>query len=133
MAVLHSELSAGERHDEWWRIRDGETRFVIGARSAVFAPVRDLGLLVVDEEHEGAYKQEEGPRYNGRDVAVVRARLEGAVAVLGSATPSVESRTNVLSGKYISLTLASRIGSQGLPTVSVVDRRKVLREGGTPS
>jgi primosomal protein N' (replication factor Y) len=132
VSVIHSELSAGERHDQWWRIRDGESRVVVGARSAVFAPVVDLGVIVVDEEHESAYKQEESPRYHGRDVAVMRARLEGAVAVLGSATPSVESHANALSGKYRRLVLASRVGPQGLPTVDVVDRRQILRSGGDP-
>jgi primosomal protein N' (replication factor Y) len=132
VSVLHSELSAGEHHDQWWRIRDGESRVVVGARSAVFAPVVDPGVIVVDEEHEAAYKQEESPRYHGRDVAVMRARLEGAVAVLGSATPSVESHANALSGKYRRLVLASRVGPQGLPTVDVVDRRQILKSGGDP-
>ncbi len=130
VSVLHSELSTGERHDEWWRIREGEARVVVGARSAVFAPVAPLGIVVVDEEHDGAYKQDESPRYNGRDVAVVRARLEGCPVLLGSATPSVESHANALAGKYTRLTLARRIGSQGLPRVEIVDRRAVLRAGG---
>src|SRR6185503_6552981 len=84
VTVLHSELAAGERHDQWWRIREGEARVVVGARSAVFAPVPDLGLIVVDEEQDGAYKQDESPRYHGRDVAVMRARLEACPVVLGS-------------------------------------------------
>jgi primosomal protein N' (replication factor Y) len=130
VSVLHSELSAGERHDQWWRIREGEARVVVGARSAVFAPVAELGLVVVDEEHEAAYKQEESPRYHARDVAVMRARLEGATVLLGSATPSVESYTNALKGKYARLVLSARIGSQGLPTVQIVDRRAVLKAGG---
>lgn len=87
LAVLHSHLSDGERHDEWHRIRNGEARIVVGARSALFAPVKRLGLIVVDEEHEGTYKQEESPRYHARDVAVMRGHMEGAVVVLGSATP----------------------------------------------
>jgi primosomal protein N' (replication factor Y) len=132
VSVTHSELSAGERHDQWWRIREGDSRVVIGARSAVFAPVADLGLVVVDEEHEAAYKQDESPRYHGRDVAVMRARLENAVVVLGSATPSLESHSNALSGKYRRLVLPSRIGSQGLPRVEIVDRREVLKSGGDP-
>ncbi|MBI3932155.1 MAG: primosomal protein N' [Acidobacteria bacterium] len=132
VSVLHSELSVGERHDQWWRIREAEARLVIGARSAVFAPVTDLGLLVVDEEHEGSYKQEESPRYNARDVAVVRAKLESAVVVLGSATPSVESYSNALEGKYTRLALPTRIGERGLARVEVVDRRAVLRSGGDP-
>jgi len=130
VSVLHSELSAGERHDQWWRVREGEARVVVGARSAVFAPVVDLGLIAVDEEHEGSYKQDESPRYNGRDVAVVRARLEGCPVVLGSATPSVESYANALRGKYQRLVLPRRIGPQGLPRVEIVDRRAMLKAGG---
>ena len=130
VSVLHSELSAGERHDEWWRIREGEARVVVGARSAVFAPMPEPGLIVVDEEHDGAYKQDESPRYHGRDVAVVRARLERCPVVLGSATPSLESHANALKGKYQRLQLASRVGPQGLPRVEIVDRRQVLRGGG---
>ncbi|HSD66058.1 MAG TPA: primosomal protein N', partial [Vicinamibacteria bacterium] len=132
VSVLHSELSAGERHDQWWRIREGDARVVVGARSAVFAPVPDLGLVVVDEEHDGSYKQDESPRYHGRDVAVMRARLEGCPAVLGSATPSVESHANALRGKYERLRLPRRIGPQGLPRVEIVDRREMLRAGGDP-
>ena len=132
VSVLHSELSAGERHDQWWRIREGDARVAIGARSAVFAPVPDLGLVVVDEEHDGSYKQDESPRYHGRDVAVMRARLEGCPVVLGSATPSVESHANALRGKYERLLLPRRIGPQGLPRVEIVDRRDVLRAGGDP-
>jgi primosomal protein N' (replication factor Y) len=132
VSVLHSELSAGERHDQWWRLREGEARVAIGARSAVFAPLTELGLVVVDEEHEGAYKQDESPRYHGRDVAVMRARLEGAVAVLGSATPSLESNHNAVSGKYQRLVLPRRIGSQGMARVEVVDRRQTLKAGGDP-
>ena len=132
VSVLHSQLSTGERHDQWWRIREGDSRVVIGARSAVFAPLPDLGLLVVDEEHEAAYKQEESPRYHGRDVAVMRAKLEGAVAVLGSATPSVESQANLDSGKYRGLLLPARIATRGLPAVELVDRRKVIKAGGDP-
>jgi primosomal protein N' (replication factor Y) len=132
VSVLHSELSAGERHDQWWRIREGDARVVVGARSAVFAPLPDLGLVVVDEEHDGSYKQDESPRYHGRDVAVMRARLEGCPAVLGSATPSVESHANALRGKYERLLLPRRVGPQGLPRVEIVDRRDVLRAGGDP-
>jgi len=132
VSVLHSELSAGERHDEWWRIREGEARVVVGARSAVFAPMPELGLIVVDEEHDGAYKQDESPRYHGRDVAVMRGRIEACPVVLGSATPSVESYANAQSGKYRELRLPRRITAQGLPRVEIVDRRAVLRAGGEP-
>jgi primosomal protein N' (replication factor Y) len=132
VSVLHSELSVGERHDQWWRIREGGSRLVIGARSAIWAPVVRLGLVVVDEEHEAAYKQEESPRYHARDVAVYRAKLEGALAVLGSATPSLESYTNGLAGKYRLLRLPERIGARALPEVEIVDRRQVLRQGGDP-
>jgi primosomal protein N' (replication factor Y) len=132
VSVLHSELSVGERHDQWWRLREGEARVAIGARSAVFAPLTDLALIIADEEHEAAYKQDESPRYHGRDVAVMRARLEGAVALLGSATPSLESNANALSGKYQRLVLPRRIGSQGMAQVEVVDRRQTLKAGGDP-
>ncbi|HUG55039.1 MAG TPA: primosomal protein N', partial [Vicinamibacteria bacterium] len=132
VSVLHSELSAGERHDQWWRLREGEARVAIGARSAVFAPLTEVGLVVVDEEHEAAYKQDESPRYHGRDVAVMRARLEGAVALLGSATPSLESSHNAIGGKYRRLLLPRRIGRQGLARVEVVDRRQVLKQGADP-
>jgi primosomal protein N' (replication factor Y) len=132
VTVLHSELAAGERHDQWWRIREGEARVVVGARSAVFAPVPDLGLLVVDEEHEAAYKQEESPRYQARDVAVMRARIEGAAVALGSATPSLESHANATRGKYARLLLPARIGARGLPRVDVVDRREVMKAGADP-
>ncbi|MGE0454162.1 MAG: primosomal protein N' [Vicinamibacteria bacterium] len=132
VAVQHSELSAGERHDQWWRIREGEARVVVGARSAVFAPVAELGLVVVDEEHDGSYKQDESPRYHARDVAVMRAKLEGALALLGSATPSLESYANARKGKYALVRLPERIGARGLPKVEIVDRRESLRAGTSP-
>jgi primosomal protein N' (replication factor Y) len=132
VSVLHSELSDGERHDQWWRIREGDARVVVGARSAVFAPIEDLGVVVVDEEQEAAYKQEESPRYHARDVAVMRAKLEGAVVVLGSATPSLESYANAQKGKYTLLSLPERIAERRLPGVCIVDRREVLRAGGDP-
>ena len=132
VAVLHSDLSAGERHDQWWRIRERETRIVIGARSAVFAPVDDLGLIVVDEEHEASYKQDESPRYHARDVAVMRGTLEGIPVILGSATPSVESYSNARKGKYRLLVLPARIGAQGMARVEVVDRREILKSGSDP-
>ncbi len=123
IAVLHSALSDGERYDAWLALRRGEKRIAVGARSAIFAPMKDLGAIVVDEEHEGSYKQGEAPRYHAREVAVVRARAEGAVVVLGSATPSLESWANAQSGKYELLTLADRAGGARLPRVDVVDLR----------
>ncbi|MBI2947859.1 MAG: primosomal protein N' [Verrucomicrobia bacterium] len=129
VAVLHSHLSAGERHDEWHKIRQGRARIVIGARSAIFAPVEPLGLIVVDEEHEHSYKQEEAPRYQARDVAVKRGLDEGAVVVLGSATPSLESFYNAQKGKYALLELRSRVDDQKLPRVRVVDMRHEVRDG----
>jgi primosomal protein N' (replication factor Y) len=128
VAVLHSHLSAGERHDEWQKIRQGRARIVIGARSAVFAPVERLGLIVVDEEHEASYKQGEAPRYHARDVAVVRAAREGAVVVLGSATPSMESYHHARSGKYRLLELPHRADAAKLPVVRVVDMRTEARK-----
>ncbi len=121
VAVLHSALSDGERYDEWHRIRKGEARVVIGPRSAVFAPVKNLGLIVVDEEHETSYKQEESPRYHARDVAVLRGKIEGAKVVLGSATPSLESWVNAANGKYTCISLTQRAGAGTLPFVSIVN------------
>ena len=123
VAVLHSALADVERAREWWRVRRGDARVVVGTRSAVFAPVENLGLVVVDEEQEASYKQEETPRYHGRDVAVVRAKLEGAVALLGSATPSLESFQNARSGKYQLLQLDSRVENRPLAPVEIVDLR----------
>jgi len=124
VAVLHSALPEVERAREWWRVRRGEARVVVGTRSAVFAPVENLGLIVVDEEQEASYKQEETPRYHGRDVAVVRAKLEGAVVLLGSATPSLESFQNARSGKYHLLQLDSRVENRPLAPVEIVDLRE---------
>ena len=124
VAVLHSHLSAGERHDEWHKIRQGRARIVIGARSAIFAPVEPLGLIIVDEEHEHTYKQEEAPRYHARDVAIMRGRMENAVVVLGSATPSLESYYNCKQGKYTLLELPERVDDQKMPHVRVVDMRQ---------
>lgn len=123
VAVLHSHLSEGERHDEWHKIRDGRARIVIGARSAVFAPCADLGLIVVDEEHENSYKQEETPRYHGRDIAVLRASLEGCAIVLGSATPSLESYYNATLGKYELLRILGRVDDKKMPYIRVMDMR----------
>jgi len=123
IAVLHSHLSEGERHDEWLRLHRGEARIVIGARSAIFAPLDKLGLIIVDEEHETSYKQEETPRYHARDVAVMRARYESAVLVLGSATPAIESMHNVHQGKYRLLELSERADHQRMPLIRVIDMR----------
>ncbi|MGH9737648.1 MAG: replication restart helicase PriA [Candidatus Acidiferrales bacterium] len=127
VAVLHSGLADSERAREWWRVRRGEARVVVGTRSAVFAPVEDLGLIIVDEEQESAYKQEENPHYHARDTAVYRARLEGAVALLGSATPSLETYHNVRAEKYRLLRLASRVESRPLAEVRIVDLREDFR------
>ena len=123
VAVLHSHLSEGERHDEWHRIRDGRARIVIGARSAIFAPVERLGIIIVDEEHENTYKQEEMPRYHGRDVAVLRGHLEKCAVLLGSATPSLESAYNAASGKYELLRMTLRVDDQKMPFIRIVDMR----------
>ncbi len=123
VAVLHSHLSDGERHDEWHKIHGGKARIVIGARSAVFAPLSKLGLIVVDEEHENSYKQEEAPRYQARDLAVLRARMEDCAVVLGSATPSIESYHNAMSGKYDIALLTMRVDDQKMPLIRVVDLR----------
>ncbi len=124
VAVLHSHLSDGERHDEWHKIHGGRARIVIGARSAVFAPLANLGLIVVDEEHETSYKQEEAPRYQARDVAVLRARMEGCAVLLGSATPSVESYHNAMTGKYDLASLTIRVDDRKMPLIRVVDLRQ---------
>jgi primosomal protein N' (replication factor Y) len=123
VAIQHSGLSDGERYDQWWRIRRGDVDVVVGTRSAVFAPLANLGLIVVDEEHDGSYKQEESPRYHGRDVAVVRARKAGALVVLGSATPSLESYHNAESGRYTLVTLERRVMDRPLASVRIVDMR----------
>src|SRR5437762_2520456 len=128
VAVLHSHLSEGERHDEWHKIHSGRARIVIGARSAVFAPLKNLGLIVVDEEHETTYKQEEAPRYHARDVAVVRAKIEKCVVVLGSATPSLESYHNAAIGKYRLVTLTERVDQKQMPLMRVIDLRQERRK-----
>ena len=134
VVVWHSHLSEGERFDGWRALATGEARVVVGARSAVFAPVRDLRLIVVDEEHEPAYKQDETPRYQGRDVAVYRARLCRAVCLLGSATPSLESIANVRAGKYRLARLTCRVDHRQLPSIDIVDMRvEAMRaRGATP-
>ncbi|HEY5079510.1 MAG TPA: primosomal protein N' [Opitutaceae bacterium] len=130
--VWHSHLGEGERLDGWLALASGEVRVVVGARSAVFAPVKDLRLIVVDEEHEPAYKQDESPRYHGRDVAVMRARLCGAQCLLGSATPSLESHANAVAGRYRLLRLTRRVDSRSLPSFTVVDMRiEAVRQRGS--
>ncbi len=124
VAIQHSGLSDGERHDQWQRIRRGEVDVVVGTRSAVFAPVEKLGLIIVDEEHDGSYKQEESPRYNGRDVAIVRAQRAGALVILGSATPSMESYHHAMTGRYERVLLERRILDRPLAAVTVVDMRE---------
>jgi primosomal protein N' (replication factor Y) (superfamily II helicase) len=127
VAVLHSALSDGERYDAYLALRRGEKRIAVGARSAIFAPLANLGAIIVDEEHEGSYKNGETPRYHAREVAMVRARAEGAVVVLGSATPSLESWENAAQGKYTLLSLPERVGAARLPSVEVVDLRHTQR------
>ncbi|HZT77877.1 MAG TPA: primosomal protein N' [Vicinamibacterales bacterium] len=124
VAIQHSGLSDGERHDQWQRIRRGDVDVVVGTRSAVFAPLERVGLIIVDEEHDSSYKQEESPRYNGRDVAIVRAQRAGALVVLGSATPSMESYFNAASGKYERVVLERRVLDRPLAAVTVVDMRE---------
>lgn len=128
IAVLHSGLGAGERYDEWRRAQRGEVRIVVGARSAVFAPLPDVGLIIVDEEHDNSYKQGDTPRYHARDVAIMRAKQSAGVCVLGSATPSVESYFNALRGKSICLELNERATRGHLPEVTLVDMRHEVRE-----
>ncbi|WP_114207141.1 replication restart helicase PriA [Acidisarcina polymorpha] len=130
VALLHSALIPGERAEQWHRIRAGEARIVVGTRSAVFAPVTRLGLIVVDEEHDSSYKQEETPRYHARDVAVMRAKLDSSVVVLGSATPSLESWRNATTGKYALIEMAQRVADRPLPVVELVDMRKEFQETG---
>ncbi|MFL6254754.1 MAG: primosomal protein N' [Pyrinomonadaceae bacterium] len=132
VAIFHSSLTAGERFDEWGRLKRGEARVVIGTRSAVFAPVRDLGVIVVDEEHEASYRQQESPYYNGRDTAVMRAHRERAVVVLGSATPSLETFQNARQGKYQYLQLPSRIAGRAMARAEIVDMRVAFKSKGKP-
>jgi primosomal protein N' (replication factor Y) len=130
VAIQHSGLSEGERHDQWQRIRRGEVDVVVGTRSAVFAPLPRVGLIVVDEEHDASYKQDESPRYNGRDVAIVRAQRAGALAVLGSATPSMETYHNAMSGRYDRVVLARRVLDRPLASVRIVDMREEYAAAG---
>ena len=130
VAIQHSGLSDGERHDQWQRIRRGDVDLVIGTRSAVFAPLPRLGLVIVDEEHDASYKQEEAPRYHGRDVAIMRASREGALVVLGSATPSLESYQNAETGKYARIVLERRVLDRPLAAVRVVNMRDEYADEG---
>ena len=130
VALLHSGLTPDERAEQWHRIRRGEARVVVGTRSAVFAPMMKLGLIIVDEEHDSSYKQEETPRYHGRDVAVMRAKFNDAVVVLGSATPSLESWANAEKGRYARVEMRSRVMERPLPAVELVDMRAEFRETG---
>ncbi|PWM71428.1 MAG: primosomal protein N' [Bacillota bacterium] len=128
-AILHSGLSAGERFDEWWRLRSGEAKIAVGARSAVFAPLENVGLIVIDEEHDGSYQSESAPRYNTLDVARFRADYNGAKIVIGSATPSVESYRLASSGEYGLVEMNNRINRRALPEVEIVDMRREVRRG----
>jgi primosomal protein N' (replication factor Y) len=130
VALLHSQLTPDERAEQWHRIRRGEARVVVGTRSAVFAPMPELGLILVDEEHDGSYKQEETPRYHGRDVAVMRAKLLGCAVVLGSATPSLESWQNAERGRYARVEILERVMARPLPKVEMIDMREEFRETG---
>ena len=132
VAIFHSSLQRGERFDEWTRVRNGEARVVIGTRSAVFAPASNLGLVVVDEEHESSYRQQDSPYYNGRDTAIVRAQKESATVILGSATPSLESFQNAKIGKYQYLSLPERILARPMAEASIIDMRKVFAQHGKP-
>jgi primosomal protein N' (replication factor Y) len=130
VAIQHSGLSDGERHDQWQRIRRGDLDVVVGTRSAVFAPVCSLGLIIVDEEHDGSYKQDESPRYHGRDVAIVRGRQAGALVVLGSATPSLESFHNAQNGRYVLISLERRVLDRPMAAVRIVDMREEYAASG---
>lgn len=130
VAILHSALTGRERAEQWHRIKRGEARMVVGTRSAVFAPVSDLALIIVDEEHDSSYKQEETPRYHARDVAVMRAKMANAVVVLGSATPSLESYFNAKKNKYALVELPDRVERRPLPEVEIVDMRQEFQETG---
>lgn len=131
VAVLHSNLSEGQRYDEWFKIQTGAARVVIGARSAIFAPIQNLGIIIVDEEHDTSYKQEETPKYHARDMAVVRSRLEPCAILLGSATPSAESYYNVTIGKYTLLELPHRVDGKKLPIIRIIDMKIQNKKAGS--
>jgi primosomal protein N' (replication factor Y) len=130
VALLHSQLTPEERAEQWHRIRKGEARVVVGTRSAIFAPLERLGLIIVDEEHDSSYKQEEMPRYHARDVAVMRAKIIGATVVLGSATPSLESWQNSVRGRYLRMEMHTRVNNRPLPEVELVDMRQEFQQTG---
>ena len=130
LAVLHSGMTDAQRRDQWWRIRSGESPVVVGTRSAIFAPLADIGLIIVDEEHDSSYKQSEKLRYNARDMALVLGRFSNATVVLGSATPSLSSYSNAVKGKYQLIRLDKRVSGRRLPDVTVVDRRKNADKNG---
>ncbi len=132
VAIFHSSLSTGERFDEWTRVKNGQARIVIGTRSAVFAPVRNLGLVIVDEEHESTYRQQDSPHYNARDTAIVRAKRANAVVVLGSATPSLESFHNARGDKYRYLSMPERIGRRPMASARIIDMREAFAKGNKP-
>lgn len=132
VAIFHSSLSPGERFDEWSRVRSGEASVVIGTRSGVFAPLENLGVVVIDEEHESSYRQQESPQYHGRDTAIVRAQKAGAVVILGSATPSLESFHNAQTGKYSYLQLPQRIGNRPMAAARLIDMRNVFEQHKKP-
>jgi primosomal protein N' (replication factor Y) len=133
VAIFHSSLSRGERFDEWTRVRNAEARIVIGTRSAVFAPIKNLGMIIVDEEHESTYRQQDSPQYNGRDTAIVRAQKESAVVILGSATPSLESFHNASAGKYRYLQLPNRLGDRPMAVAEIIDMRTVFARHSKPT
>lgn len=129
VAVLHSGLSKGERYDEWQKIRDGKARVSVGARSSVFAPFKDLGMIIIDEEHESSYKQEDYPRYHARDIAQWRSQYHDCPLILGSATPSLESYARADKGVYELLSLPHRVNQQAMPEIEIVDMRAELSAG----
>ena len=131
VAIQHSGLSDGERHDQWHRIRRGDVDVVIGTRSAVFAPLKNPGLIIVDEEHDTSYKQDETPRYHGRDVAIMRGKFANALVVIGSATPTIESYANALEGKYTLVAMQKRVLDRPLASVAVVNMRDEIAHAGT--
>ena len=128
-AIMHSGLSAGERFDEWWRLRSGEAKIAIGARSAIFAPLENIGAIIIDEEHDSSYRSETAPRYSTIDIATLRAEYNDCKLILGSATPSMESYISATEGKYGLVTLTERINGKPLPEIIIADLRKEVKRG----